>query len=142
MSEDKIFNAEKGNYSEVLQSTSFKVNPANSTQYSNDYFDDIESIDKRKIAELIETVMEPYAKKMKQRSYNFKKNEIVDIYTEIRKITNRYGRIPVLIILCDYLSISPSRLYNFLGNGHKNEIVEEFDDSTNLVSKRGIKRLF
>lgn len=142
MAKDKIFNAEKGKYSEKLPDTSFRVNPATGPQYQSDFFDTVDNIDSRNIAELIETVMDSYTEKMKKRSYNFKKHEIIEIYTKVRKITGKYDRIPVLIILCDYLSITPSRLYNFLGNGHKNEIVEEFEESTNMVSKKGIKRLF
>ena len=142
MAKDKIFNAEKGEYSEDLPDTNFEINPRYTPFSDHQFFDDVDSVDERNIAEIIEEYLGQYEKKLKNRDYNFKKAEIAKIYSDIRKKTLDYPRIQMMMILCNYLSIKPNKMYNFLGNAHKNEIIEEFEEKTGMVSKRGVRRLF
>lgn len=140
---DNIFESQQGDHDEEFQNTSFQVNPFFTDIFSQDYIENVENIDMREIFRIIEQYMdEVWEEQLSDPTYNFKKVEIQTIYRDIHKRTKIYSKIEVIMVLCSFLGIEPNKVYNFLGNAYKNELINEIDKKTGLISKKGIVRLF
>lgn len=137
---DKIFNARRGDKVVEIQDTTFKIHPRYITD--NHSISGIDEIDFKDISKIIEQELTPWKDKLKDVNYTFKKNEINEIYRLIRPKTKRYKITDVISVLCEYLNINVEKLYNFLGNAYKNEIINELDKLTKVLSKKKIIKLF
>lgn len=71
------------------------------------------------------------------------KMQINQVYTFIIKnLTVTHRKIEVFSILSDYFDIYPNKFYSSLSNKYKNELIMELDQSTNILQKKKIRKLF
>ena len=45
-------------------------------------------------------------------------------------------------MLSDYLDVAPTKFYNSLNNKAKDDLILELDKKTNVLERKGIKKLF
>lgn len=141
---DKIFD---NGYGEVEFSSgpmTFAVDPRHHTygtaETSYDYdilFDEInEIILNSEFAKYNEIDDNKKAKKLN-------KMQINQVYTYvINHVTVNHRKIEIFSILSDYFDIYPNKFYSSLSNKYKNELVMELDQSTNILQKKKIRKLF
>jgi len=138
---DKIFGAKKGTLVVELQDTTFEVAPSLNVEDIN--ISHIEEVDYSFMSQRIEEILEEfYPGEMENQSYTFKKSDINEIYKKARKTCKNYPIIEVISVMSNYLNIEIDRLYSFLGNAYKNEIIEELDKNTGMLEKHNIHQLF
>lgn len=140
---DNIFEAQQGTYDQDFTETTFEINPMCSGRFEENSLEKVDNMDNRELNAIIEKYMySEWEEKLKDTSYIFKKYEIQEIYRVIRERTKKHPKVDMIIILCNYLNIEPSKLYAFLGNAYKNELIEELEDKFHIFSKKGYNRLF
>lgn len=60
----------------------------------------------------------------------------------VDELIKEYTRIDMFSELCVYFDIKPARFYNFISNAYKEQLIEELDNKTGILSKKNIKKLF
>ena len=77
------------------------------------------------------------------RNTKLKKLEINDVYGYIvDELLRNYGRIDIFSELCTYFDINPTKFYSSLSNVYKEDLIEELDRKTGILSQKNIKKLF
>ena len=77
------------------------------------------------------------------KSIKLKKAEINDVYGYIvTELVVRYSRIDIFSEMCVYFNIQPNKFYSSLSNIYKEDLIEELDKKTGVLSKKNIKKLF
>lgn len=77
------------------------------------------------------------------RNTKLKKLEINDVYGYIvDELIRNYGRIDIFSELCTYFDINPTKFYSSLSNVYKEDLIEELDRKTGILSQKNIKKLF
>lgn len=77
------------------------------------------------------------------RNIKLKKVEINDVYGYIvDEMIARHSRIDLFSELCVYFDINPTKFYNSLSNVYKEDLIEELDLKTGVLSRKNIKKLF
>lgn len=73
---------------------------------------------------------------------NLNKNQIREVYNYVvNKITD-YNIIEIFSALSEYFDIQGQKFYNSISNSQKDKLMTELDKRTNVIERRGIKRLF
>jgi len=67
---------------------------------------------------------------------------INEIYSFVTSKITGYTKIEIFSMLSDYLDVQPTKFYNSLNNKAKDDLIAELDKRTNILEKRGIKKLF
>ena len=77
------------------------------------------------------------------RCNKLKKSDINDVYGYISdEMASKYSRIDLFSELCVYFDINPTKFYSSLSNVYKEDLIQELDSKTNVLSKRNINKLF
>jgi hypothetical protein len=77
------------------------------------------------------------------RSLKLKKIDINDIYGYlIEDLKKKYTRIDLFSEISRYFNIEPGKFYASLSNAYKEELIEELDNRTGILSRKNIKKLF
>jgi hypothetical protein len=73
---------------------------------------------------------------------NLSKNQIRDVYAYVETRIKDYNIIEVFAAISEYFDIQGQKFYNSLSNVHKDKLMLELDKRTNIIDKKGIKKLF
>jgi hypothetical protein len=73
---------------------------------------------------------------------NLSKNQIRDVYAYVECKIKDYNIIEVFAALSEYFDIQGQKFYNSLSNVHKDKLMLELDKRTNIIDRKGIKKLF
>lgn len=77
------------------------------------------------------------------RNIKLKKLDINEVYGYIiDDLKKKYSRIDVFSEMCNYFDINPAKFYNSLSNIYKEDLIEELDNRTGILSQKNIKKLF
>lgn len=70
------------------------------------------------------------------------KIQISRVYSYISSEIRDYNIIEIFSATSEYFDIQGSKFYNSLSNAHKDELMQELDKRTNIVDRKGIRKLF
>lgn len=73
---------------------------------------------------------------------NLNKNQIRDVYSYIESKIKDYNVIEIFAGLSEYFDIRGQKFYNSLSNVHKDKLFTELNKRTNIVDKKGMRKLF
>lgn len=142
---DKIFN-------NTFDDSEFELDPGFSFAVESSYIDnrpEEEKIESEMIFKEIHRLIEVSRfKKFNdidefQQTVKLKKIEINEVYEYISdELRRNYSIIDIFSELSEYFNVNPTKFYQSLGNKFKEELIEELDKKTNILSKKNINRLF
>lgn len=145
MAVDKIFN-------NTFDDSEFELDPGFSFAVESSYVDnrsEEEKIESEMIFKEIHRLIEVSRfKKFNhidefQQTIKLKKLEINEVYEYISdELRRNYSIIDIFSELSEYFNVNPTKFYQSLGNKFKEELIEELDKKTNILSKKNINRLF
>lgn len=70
------------------------------------------------------------------------KVQIGEVYAYISDKIEDYNVIEIFAVTSEYFDIQGAKFYNSLSNAHKDELMRELDKRTNIIDKKGIRKLF
>lgn len=73
---------------------------------------------------------------------NLSKNQIRDVYSFIENKIDDFNIIDIFAALSEYFNIQGQKFYNSLSNVHKDKLMSELDKRTDIINKKGIRKLF
>ena len=144
MGNDKIFNNNFESSEFELNDISFDLDSSYKDTREEEIKIHFEMIS-RKIHELIEISRFKSFNEIDDlgRCNKLKKSDINDVYGYISdEMASKYSRIDLFSELCVYFDINPTKFYSSLSNVYKEDLIQELDSKTNVLSKRNINKLF
>lgn len=144
MGNDKIFNNNFESSEFELNDISFELDSSYKDTREEEIKIHFEMISRR-IHELIEISRFKSFNEIDDlgRCNKLKKSDINDIYGYISdEMASKYSRIDLFSELCVYFDINPTKFYSSLSNVYKEDLIQELDSKTNVLSKRNINKLF
>jgi hypothetical protein len=73
---------------------------------------------------------------------NLSKNQIRDVYSFIENKIDDFNIIEIFAALSEYFNIQGQKFYNSLSNVHKDKLMSELDKRTDIINRKGIRKLF
>ncbi len=70
------------------------------------------------------------------------KVQISEVYSFISNNVRDYNIIEIFAATSEYFDIQGAKFYNSLSNAHKDRLMQELDKRTNIVDRKGIRKLF
>ena len=70
------------------------------------------------------------------------KVQISEVYSFISNSIRDYNIIEIFAATSEYFDIQGAKFYNSLSNAHKDHLMQELDKRTNIVDRKGIRKLF
>lgn len=70
------------------------------------------------------------------------KVQISEVYSFISDNVRDYNIIEIFAATSEYFDIQGAKFYNSLSNAHKDQLMQELDKRTNIVDRKGIRKLF
>lgn len=144
MSNDKIFNNSFDSPDFQLGDINFDLDPTIKDNREEEIKIHFEMI-ARKIHELIEVSRFKVFNQIDElgKCNKLKKADINDVYGYIvDEMAEKYSRIDLFSEMCVYFDINPTKFYSSLSNVYKEDLIQELDAKTNVLSKRNINKLF
>lgn len=144
MSNDKIFNNSFESSEFELNDISFELDSGFKDTREEEIKIHFEMI-ARKIHELIEASRFKSFNEIDDlgRCNKLKKADINDVYGYIvDEMAAKYSRIDIFSEICIYFDINPTKFYSSLSNVYKEDLIQELDNRTGVLSKRNINKLF
>lgn len=144
MSNDKIFNNSFESSEFELSDISFELDSGFKDTREEEIKIHFEMI-ARKIHELIEASRFKSFNEIDDlgRCNKLKKADINDVYGYIvDEMAAKYSRIDIFSEICVYFDINPTKFYSSLSNVYKEDLIQELDNRTGVLSKRNINKLF
>ena len=140
---DKIFD----NKFDEIEQSSTPINFEIHSSYSSE-----RDIDENLHNEMLFTIIEDLLINSKFKEYTvfdankedgkISKPVINEVYSFVTSKISGYSNIEVFSMLSDYLDIAPTKFYNSLNNKAKDDLILELDKKTNVLERKGIKKLF
>lgn len=144
MSNDKIFNNSFESSEFELSDISFELDSGFKDTREEEIKIHFEMI-ARKIHELIEASRFKSFNEIDDlgRCNKLKKADINDVYGYVvDEMAAKYSRIDIFSEICVYFDINPTKFYSSLSNVYKEDLIQELDNRTGVLSKRNINKLF
>jgi hypothetical protein len=139
---DKIFD----NKFDEIEQSSTPINFEIDSSYSSE-----RDIDENLHNEMLFTIIEYLLINSKFKEYTvfdankddkISKPVINEVYSFVTSKISDYSKIEVFSMLSDYLDVAPTKFYNSLNNKAKDDLILELDKKTNVLERKGIKKLF
>jgi hypothetical protein len=139
---DKIFD----NKFDEIEQSSTPINFEIDSSYSSE-----RDIDENLHNEMLFTIIEDLLINSKFKEYTvfdankddkISKPVINEVYSFVTSKISDYSKIEVFSMLSDYLDVAPTKFYNSLNNKAKDDLILELDKKTNVLERKGIKKLF
>jgi hypothetical protein len=139
---DKIFD----NKFDEIEQSSTSINFEIDSSYNSE-----QNIDENLHNEMLFTIIEDLLINSKFKEYTvFDANKddtiskplINEVYSFVTSKISAYSKIEVFSMLSDYLDVAPTKFYNSLNNKAKDDLILELDKKTNVLERKGVKKLF
>jgi len=139
---DKIFD----NKFDEIEQSSTSINFEIDSSYNSE-----QNIDENLHNEMLFTIIEDLLINSKFKEYTvFDANKddtiskplINEVYSFVTSKISGYSNIEVFSMLSDYLDVAPTKFYNSLNNKAKDDLILELDKKTNVLERKGVKKLF